>query len=127
VTSAFRDVTRRPTLGGSRSIDLVARGATLAGSEPGNWGPDAPSWTLLAWGPARALAPDAVNSPVYVAVWAADDERDGDGDPRRDANGRIMLRGEAFGPVRGSRGVLAIVARGAPAPAALRLVDWRPL
>jgi hypothetical protein len=117
---------RTVTIGGSRRLDLDAIGAGLAGSEPGRWGPDEPRWQLFAWGRAGDLAPGVLNSGVYVAVWAADDERDGDGDAARDANGRVMLRGEAFGAARGRCGVLAIVGREVAAPTPLRLIDWRP-
>ena len=123
--SAVVDTTRVPTLAGPRQLDLEGLGASIPPPTPGAWGADRPVWTLFAWGPARALARGMLDSSVYVAVWAADDEGDGDGNPFRDSNGRVMLRGEAFGPLRGRRSVLAVVGRAAPAPASLRLLDWR--
>jgi hypothetical protein len=119
----FAESTRRPRIGG-RAVDLDAIGAALPGFEPGGWGPDAPRWVLVAWGPARALDP-RLSSPIHVAAWAADDEGDGDGDSRRDANGRLLLHAEAFGPMHGRRAVRALVARRLPAPAPLRVLDWR--
>jgi hypothetical protein len=118
------DTTRTPAVAGSRRLDLDAIGALLPPVGPGQWGADEPQWVLYAWGPARALAPGATETGIYVAVWAADDEGDGDRDPSRDANGRLELRAEAFGPVRGRRSVRVSVVREAPAPAALRVVGW---
>ena len=122
--SAVADTTRRPTVGGSRIIDLEATGSALPDWEPGAWGADEPAWQLFAWGPAPAFA-DGVTAPVYVAVWAADDERDGDGDPQRDTNGTVHLRADAFGAVRGRRAVAISISRRQPAPAPLRILDWR--
>jgi hypothetical protein len=122
---SFSDVTRVPTLAGGLRVDLDGFGAAFPATEPGAWGANRPRWRLLAWGPARNLARGVIVPEVYVAVWVADDERDGDGDPERDTNGRVHVRGEAFGPVRGRRSTLLTVERQAPAPAALRLVDWQ--
>jgi hypothetical protein len=118
------DATTSPLVGGSRRINLEALGATLPGPEGGNWGPDEPRWRLFEWGSVRALTLGVVASDIYVAVWVADDQRDGDGNPQRDANGRVLVRGEAFGPVHGRRALVATVARRAPPPAALAVVDW---
>jgi hypothetical protein len=104
-------------------VDLRALAAGFGPSEPGSWGADRPVWRLRGWGAARALAP--VASAVHVAWWVADDERDGDGDPSRDSNGRILLRAEAFGPVNGHRAVLVLLSRVVSAPAALTVLDWR--
>jgi hypothetical protein len=123
--SAFADSVRTPRVAGIRPLDLDATGASHPTPEPGAWGADQPQWMLFGWGAARDLAPGLTNSSVYVAVWAADDERDGDGDPRRDSNGRLTLLGEAFGPIHGRRNVVVSVAREIPAPGALRLLDWR--
>jgi hypothetical protein len=120
----FSDTTRTPNVGG-RLLNLDSIGATLPTVEPGSWGADRPRWTLFAWGPARGLSPGSVSSLAYLAVWVADDERDGDGNARRDANGRLTVRADAFGPVRGRRSVVVAVARQLPAPAALRILDWR--
>lgn len=122
--AAFVDVDRTPWLTRARQIDLDAVTSSLPLAEPGNWGSDRPRWQLFAWGPARRLAPGVVSSPLYVAAWVADDGRDGDGRPDRDANGRLSLHGVAFGPLGGRRAVVAAVVREAPAPAALRVPDW---
>lgn len=108
---------------GDRLLDLDARAATFPQLEPGHWGANTPRWVPYAWGPAADLAPGALVSPATIAVWVADDERDGDGDPRRDSNGRLRLRGEAFGPVHGNRAVVATIVRERPSPAPLRVTD----
>ena len=41
---------------------------------------------------------DTVFSPMYVAVWIADDPGEVDADPATDANGILMMRAQAFGP-----------------------------
>jgi hypothetical protein len=58
----------------------------------------------------------------YVAVWAADDEADGDGQPNRDANGAITLRAEAYG-VRGAYQVVLATVR--QRPHGTEIVSWR--
>lgn len=108
---------------GDRRLDLDARASTFPLVDPGNWGANTPRWVLYAWGPAANLAPGVLASPVFVAVWVADDERDGDGDPERDSNGTVRLRGEAFGPVHGNRAVIATIVRERPSPGPLRVVD----
>jgi hypothetical protein len=121
--SGLTDTTRAPRVHGA-PIDLDVVGAALPGFEPGAWGPNAPRWVLFAWGRARAIDP-RLPADVYVAAWAADDERDGDGDSRRDANARVLLHTEAFGPARGRRAARVLIARRLPAPAPLRVLDWR--
>jgi hypothetical protein len=116
---------RRPVIGGSRLEDLDAIGRRLPGMERGNWGPDAPVWSLFAWGFARDLAPDALVTGIHVAAWVADDERDGDRDSGRDTNGTLHIAAQAFGGIRGTCRVMLTVRRERPWPAALRLLDWR--
>jgi hypothetical protein len=125
--AALTDTTRTPVVGGARRLDLEALGRAFGPVEPGAWGADQPAWRLFAWGPASRLAPGLLASPVYVAAWVADDERDGDRNPGVDSNGRLLLRAEAFGPVRGRRGLVIVIVRAAAAPAALKLLDWRPI
>ena len=45
--------------------------------------------------------------------WVADDGFDGDGDPARDANGRLQLFAEAHGIARTRQAVQGVIARGA--------------
>ena len=123
--AAVADFTRQPVIGGSRIEDLDALASGLSAIRRGDWGGDDPAWTLFAWGPARSLVPGVLDGGIYVSAWVADDEGDGDRNPRRDANGRLMLTARAFGPVRGTCTVLAVVKRERPFPAALRLMDWR--
>jgi hypothetical protein len=58
------------------------------------------------------LPNDQIDSPMYVAVWVADDPADGtggvpDGDPLADVNGTLTLHAEAFGPA-GTRKVIEV-------------------
>ena len=78
------------------------------------WGPNNPQWRLFAWGPiSRLLDTAPIDSPMYVAVWVADDPADGpspgaaDGNPLLDANGTLTIRAEALGP-GGTRKVIEV-------------------
>jgi hypothetical protein len=78
------------------------------------WGPNNPRWQLFAWGPVSQLLDNsAIDSPMYVAVWVADDPADGpsagatDGDPLLDANGTLTIRAEAYGP-GGTRKIIEV-------------------
>ena len=40
--------------------------------------PNNPQWKLFAWGPLSDMLPNnQIDSPMYVAVWVADDPADG--------------------------------------------------
>jgi len=71
------------------------------------WGPDNPSWQLFAWGPLSELLPGVVRSPMYVAVWIADDPAENDGNPAADVNGTLTVHAEAYGP-SGTRKVVEV-------------------
>lgn len=83
------------------------------------WGANNPQWKLFAWGPLSDMLPnDQIDSPMYVAVWVADDPADGtpdpvgniavpDGNPLLDANGTVTLHAEAVGP-SGTRKVIEV-------------------
>lgn len=77
------------------------------------WGANNPRWQLFAWGPLSEMLPNfQIDSPMYVAVWVADDPADGtggviDGDPLSDVNGTLTLHAEALGP-SGTRKVLEV-------------------
>jgi PilX N-terminal len=77
------------------------------------WGANNPRWKLFAWGPMSSMLPDnQIDSPMYVAVWIADDPADGtagviDGDPTSDVNGTLTLHAEALGPA-GTRKVIEV-------------------
>ncbi len=86
-------------------------------------GANTPVWRLFGWGPLTTLAGlPAGDSGAYVAVWVADDPSDNDGNAAADANGVIMLHGEAFG-YGASRAVADVVLkRTAAGP---RVLSWR--
>ena len=83
------------------------------------WGVNNPQWKLFAWGPLGDMLPNQqIDSPMYVAVWVADDPADGvpdvngiaatpDGNPLADANGTLTLHAEAIGP-SGTRKVIEV-------------------
>ncbi len=78
------------------------------------WGANNPRWRLFAWGPLNSMLPGhQIDSPMYVAVWVADDPADSadgvtiDGNPLADANGTLTLHAEALGP-GGTRKVIEV-------------------
>jgi hypothetical protein len=80
------------------------------------WGANNPQWKLFAWGPLGDMLPNnQIDSPMYVAVWVADDPADGadgvngsiDGNPLLDVNGTLTLHAEAVGP-SGTRKVVEV-------------------
>jgi hypothetical protein len=72
------------------------------------WGANNPQWRLFAWGPINEMLPgNAIDSPMYVAVWIADDPAEADGNPAADTNGTLTLHAEAFGP-SGTRKVIEV-------------------
>ncbi len=76
------------------------------------WGANNPRWVLFAWGPLGDILPNTIRSPMYVAVWIADDPADAvngviDGNPRADVNGTLTVHAEAYGP-SGTRKVVEV-------------------
>jgi PilX N-terminal len=78
------------------------------------WGANNPQWKLFAWGPLQDMLPNSqIDSPMYLAVWVADDPADGpdiqnaDGNPLVDTNGTLTLHAEAVGP-SGTRKVVEV-------------------
>ena len=72
------------------------------------WGANNPQWKLFAWGPLTDMLPnDQIDSPMYVAVWVADDPAETDGNPATDGNGTLTLHAEAVGP-SGTRKVIEV-------------------
>ena len=69
------------------------------------WGQNNPRWQLYAYGPLSAILPDGVDSPVYVAVYVADDPSENDNNPLIDGNGVLTLHAIAWG-AGGSRKVI---------------------
>lgn len=108
----------------------LSAGVQAAANGGGSWGGDTPRWQLYAWGPAAALLPPrGRHSPLFAAVWIADDPGDGDGDPNRDSNDVVALYSIALDPTGGRRGVRALVRRargtdGKPLPTGVLLLSW---
>jgi len=84
------------------------------------WAGNNPQWKLFAWGPLGDMLPNQqIDSPMYVAVWVADDPADGvpdpvtglakdpDNNPLVDSNGTLTLHAEAIGP-SGTRKVIEV-------------------
>ena len=72
------------------------------------WGANNPHWQLFAWGPLSDMLPnDVIDSPMYVALWVADDPAETDGNPAADSNGTLTLHAEAIGP-SGSRKIVEV-------------------
>jgi hypothetical protein len=129
VTSSFDDGETTPRAPDGRLLDLTGltadrQRASDARAGPAIFGANGPEWRLFAHAPLRALlAEPGPALPLYLAVWIADDESDGDGNPALDSNGRILVWSVAFGS-GGTRG--AIEARIERASGgALRLLSWR--
>lgn len=86
-------------------------------------GANTPVWRLFGFGPLTTLAGlPAGDSGAYVAVWVADDPSDNDGNPSADANGVIMLHGEAFGYGASRAAADVVLKRTAAGP---RVLSWR--
>lgn len=113
--SAFVD----GTIGGQKTLPAGGRVTLCCGANTATgqlqaetdianlWGPDNPSWQLFAWGPISDLLPGVVRSPMYVAVWIADDPAEDDGNPAADVNGTLTVHAEAYGP-SGTRKVVEV-------------------
>jgi hypothetical protein len=100
------------------------------------WGENNARWQLFAYGPVGNIVQFARPSPCYLVVWVADDGRERDGDPRRDApedepgHGVIRIRAEAYGPFGARRAIEAELARlcldGAdPCRRSIRVQSWQ--
>jgi hypothetical protein len=98
--------------GGSVRLDLATTQLQAVTTTANLWGSNNPSWKLYAWGPLSDLLPnDQIDSPMYVAVWIADDPAETDGDPAADTNGTLTLHAEAFGPSGAHKIIEVTVAR----------------
>jgi hypothetical protein len=97
----------------------TATAALQAETDSANlWGGNNPQWKLFAWGPLEDILPNnQIDSPMYVAVWVADDPADGpgagaaDNNPLIDSNGTLTLHAEAIGPAGTRKVVEVTVAR----------------
>ena len=128
VASTFADGQTRPRAPDGRVLDLAALTAERqaesdAQDGPGAFGADSPQWRLHAHAPLGALLPPGRPAlPLYVVVWVADDELDGDGDPGADANGRLRVWATAFGTAAARRRVEALVAK--TTTGELQVLSW---
>ena len=114
--------------GTSQTVDLAAATDAIQAKTDGqdSWGANDPVWRLYGFGPvAGLLPPGAVDSPLYVALWVADDPSETDGKPSIDANGILTLHAEAYGPAGTTRVVDATVARPPAGHPGLTLLSWR--
>ena len=129
VTSSFDDGETTPRGPDGRMLDLTRltanhQRASDARRGQAIFGADNPEWRLFAHAPLRALlAQPGPDLPLYLAVWIADDESDGDGNPSVDANGRILVGAVAFG-TGGARGMVEARIERADS-GELRLLAWR--
>ncbi|MCL4845524.1 MAG: hypothetical protein KJ066_03210 [Acidobacteria bacterium] len=100
VTSDYRDGPLVVPLESGGAVDLAALGVALqARTDARTAGPNRPQWRLWLWGDLAALVPlDAPGPWPSVAVWVADDEDDGDGQPLADTNSTVRLQAVAVGP-----------------------------
>jgi hypothetical protein len=126
VVSAFDDATLSPIGPGGRRIDLsaltTARQQDTDAHDGPTFGADTPQWRLLAHAPIHDLASGLTALPLYLIVWVGDDGFDGDGDPTRDANQRVILHAVALGSAGTRRAVEAVVER--TPEGVLRLRSW---
>ena len=117
VTSTFDDGLAVPRSPAGQSLDLARLTADRqvesdARAGPDVFGADSPEWRLFAHAPLGALLPgDGFDLPLYLVVWVADDEWDGDGNPAVDSNERILVRAHAFGAGGTERSAEAKVGR----------------
>lgn len=88
-----------------------------ANSRERPWGPNNARWRLFASGPSGNFVQFSRPIPAYLAIWVADDGREEDGDPERDAppgapgHGVIRVRVDAYGPLGARRSIEAELAR----------------
>jgi hypothetical protein len=98
------------TLPGGGVMTLTSATAALQADTDtlNQWGANNPHWQLFAWGPLSDMLPNnVIDSPMYVAVWVADDPAETDGNPAADSNGTLTLHAEAIGP-SGSRKIVEV-------------------
>jgi len=118
VRSAHWGASLAPTMPDGRTVDLAAVAGLLGARGAG--GDDAGrglTWTLVAHGDlASWVGLPSGFGPWLVAVWAADDPADADGDPLVDSNGALVLHAAAYGPRGASRALQATLVRQGLAP-----------
>jgi hypothetical protein len=126
--SSFVGASDRPYVAGWGIVDLARRTTELQAQVGTRWGPDAPRWRLYSHGRGSDLLPGSPDPAraYYTAAWVADDQGDGDGRGEVDANGVVMVRGEAIGPY-GSRQVWVATIRrvGGPVGGGVEVLSLR--
>ena len=129
VMSSLNDGATSVRLPDGRAVSLASLSTDRQRESDNSAGPamyraDNPQWRLFAHAPIQdLLSSPATSPPLYLLVWVADDGSDGDGDPARDSNGRVIVHAEALGSGGARRGVEAVVAR--CGNGVLRVVGWR--
>jgi hypothetical protein len=114
VTSTFDDGQSDPRGPDGRRIDLAQLTAERQAESDGPvvLGADRPVWRLFAHAPLRALSTrQGFDLPLYLVVWIADDESDGDGEPTIDSNQQVLLWAVALGTGGARRSITARIAR----------------
>lgn len=123
--SFFNAGAHQVTTASRTSLNLDSITAEIQGDTAATYplGANTPVWRLFGWGPLTTLAGlPASDSGAYVAVWVADDPSDNDGNAAADANGVVMLHGEAFGYGASRASADVVVKRTAAGP---RVLSWR--
>ncbi len=110
--SAFSDGVTTDTKalpgGGTIKLDVATAQLQADSDAVAQWGANNPQWRLFAWGQLANIAPGLeIDSPMYAAVWIADDPAETDGDPNADTNGTLTVHAEALGPF-GTRKVIEV-------------------
>jgi hypothetical protein len=118
-----------PDVAGWGALDLPALtdGLQRESDAANQWGADGQVWRLFGYAPLHTLLDAAgggvaAGSAFYTVAWVSDDPADGDGNPSADANGRVVVRAEAFGPFRSRQALVATVRRDG---GSLELISWR--
>jgi hypothetical protein len=119
-----------PNVGEWGALDLSALtdGLQRETAAANQWGADGQVWRLFGYAPLDVLLDAAgagasgVSGALYTVAWVSDDPADGDGNPSADANERVVVRVEAFGPFRSRQALTATVRRHG---GSLELISWR--
>ena len=128
-TSSFNDGESRPVAPDGRVLDLARLTAARQRESDEHYrsavfGADTPQWRLFAHDFVRGLlSGPGLDIPLYLVVWVADDESDGDGNPEIDSNGQILIYAIALGAGGARHSVQARVGRAEAGQ--IRLLAWR--
>jgi hypothetical protein len=100
------DLTKATNMANCAKVTTCSTTEMNTATDDRPWGENNPRWILYAYGwMSNMISTNTINSPMYVAVWAADDPSETDNDPTVDGStadnkgaGVLSLRAEAFGP-----------------------------